>query len=86
MLAVLRAKFQDPELAQKLLRTGNAFLLEHSSHPGKECVWSDGFDGSGSNWLGLQLMMVRALLCEEHAVWLWLQEVADRRRAGCWES
>lgn len=66
MLAVLRAKFApNSSLANELLGTGNAFLLAHDSVPGRDQVWSDGCDGKGANWLGLQLMLVRDQLSGE---------------------
>lgn len=52
MLAVLRAKFQPASACAEALRqTGDAFLLEHD---GDSAGLSD-----GTNWLGLQLMLVR---------------------------
>ena len=59
MLAVLRAKYAIPQFREKLLDTGNAFLLEHNNTVGRDNVWSDNCDGQGSNWLGLQLMLIR---------------------------
>ena len=46
-------------MAKGLLATGDHFLLEHNSVPGRDLVWSDNSDGSGTNWLGLQLMIIR---------------------------
>lgn len=52
-------KFQDPELARKLLATGNQKLVEGN-------VWGDTFwgacNGIGRNHLGMILMQVRAEL------------------------
>jgi len=60
MRAVLDAKFRPRSpLAEALLRTGDSFLLEHNSVHGRDKVWSDNKDGSGTNWLGLQLMLLR---------------------------
>jgi len=60
MLAVLRAKFQPGRAwTLALLRTQDAFLLEHNSVRGRDCIWSDDKFGDGKNWLGLQLMLVR---------------------------
>lgn len=70
MLKAVRAKFKDPELAKKLLKTGNATLIEGT-------FWNDGtwgvalrkikdkdgniigYKGSGKNQLGKTLMKVR---------------------------
>ncbi|GAA5503128.1 riboflavin biosynthesis protein VVA0006 [Deinococcus xinjiangensis] len=59
MLTVLRAKFaQNPELADKLLATGGAELVEGN-------FWNDTFwgysiqKGEGENWLGCLLERVR---------------------------
>jgi len=63
MLSILKVKF-DPrkhgDLKDKLELTGDAFLLEHNDKTGKDNIWSDNEDGTGKNWLGLQLMLVRA--------------------------
>lgn len=56
MLKVLTAKFADPQLRQKLLDTGDKYLEETNN-------WGDrywGVDGTGSNFLGQLLMLVRA--------------------------
>lgn len=59
MLALLRVKFSDPELAQKLDGTGNAYLVEGNT-------WGDRFwgvcRGEGQNRLGELLMQVRSEL------------------------
>jgi len=62
MYALLKKKFSDPELAQKLLATGTEMLIEGN-------VWHDNFWGHCScyrcrdkdkkNYLGAMLMMVR---------------------------
>lgn len=56
MLELLRTKFSDPELAQMLLDTGDAELIEGN-------WWGDRFwgvsKGSGENHLGRLLMQVR---------------------------
>jgi hypothetical protein len=63
MLAVLQQKFSPGSpLAEKLKQTGDAFLLEHNAVSGRDQVWSDNCDGFGTNWLGLQLMLVRDTL------------------------
>mmetsp|Transcript_26969 Transcript_26969/g.64033 ORF Transcript_26969/g.64033 Transcript_26969/m.64033 type:complete len:188 (+) Transcript_26969:54-617(+) len=60
MQAVLRAKFQPgTPLATALLNTGDAWLLEHNPKRGRDKVWSDNCVGDGTNWLGLQLMLLR---------------------------
>lgn len=60
MLDCVHAKFaQNPDLAQRLLATGTDVLTEHTA---SDHVWADGGDGSGFNWLGLCLMLVRARL------------------------
>mmetsp|Transcript_26013 Transcript_26013/g.57203 ORF Transcript_26013/g.57203 Transcript_26013/m.57203 type:complete len:433 (-) Transcript_26013:83-1381(-) len=60
MLEVLRAKFRPgSRLAEALLATGEAFMLEHNSTVGRDQIWSNNHIGDGRNWLGLQLMLVR---------------------------
>lgn len=59
MQEVLEAKFKDPDLAAKLLATGDAELIEGN-------YWNDTFwgvnlkTGEGHNWLGRLLMLQRA--------------------------
>jgi len=54
------AKFtQNPALAQQLLATGRAELIEDSPF---EPFWGIGHDGAGENWAGRVLMEVRVLL------------------------
>ena len=80
MYAVLRAKFKPgSSLASALLETGDAFLLEHNSRQGRDSVWSDNMDGTGTNWLGLQLMLLREELTPNSTVsWTeWLQAHVD---------
>ena len=58
MLEGLRAKFgQHPDLAERLLRSGDRLLVEHTRN---DSYWGDGGDGSGKNRLGHLLMQVRA--------------------------
>jgi len=60
MMAVLHAKFKGgSRLERALEKTGDAFLLNHSGRHGEDSVWSDNNDGEGTNWLGLQLMLLR---------------------------
>ena len=59
MMYILEQKFSNQELANKLLDTGDAFLLEHNNDVGIDSRWSDNGNGTGSNWLGLQLMIIR---------------------------
>ena len=61
MRKALLAKFiQHPELRDKLIKTGNRDLIEHSPY---DSFWGDGGDGSGKNWLGRLLMEVRDNVC-----------------------
>jgi ribA/ribD-fused uncharacterized protein len=56
MLEIVTIKFQDPELREKLLSTGDEELVE-GNH------WGDTFwgvcNGVGENWLGRILMFIR---------------------------
>ena len=57
MCEVVLAKFtQHPDLRKLLLDTDDAILIEHTR---KDSFWGDGGDGTGENWLGKILMMVR---------------------------
>ena len=60
MLHVLRAKFNNYDFYNFLLNTGNSFLIEHNSQIGRDLIWSNNNDGTGYNWLGFQLMWIRA--------------------------
>lgn len=59
MRGIIDAKFDDPTLAERLLRTGNAELSEGND-------WGDRFwgvcRGKGANWLGRILMDKRTSL------------------------
>lgn len=59
MLEILRLKFYTGISAIVLLATGNKFLVEHTPIKGRDSYWSDNFDGSGQNKLGLLLMQIR---------------------------
>jgi ribA/ribD-fused uncharacterized protein len=60
MLNILKVKFQqNPELADLLIATGDAYLVEHTK---KDAFWADGKDGRGKNRLGHLLMQVRGEL------------------------
>jgi ribA/ribD-fused uncharacterized protein len=57
MLKAVRAKFeQHPELAETLLGTGEAQIIEHTAN---DRYWGDGGDGTGKNMLGKILVRVR---------------------------
>ncbi|CAJ1432603.1 unnamed protein product [Effrenium voratum] len=74
MQHVLRQKFQDEELREMLVATGSLFLLEHNPVRGRDAIWSNNNDGSGTNWLGMQLMLLRDEL-QGQALWTgWLQQ------------
>lgn len=60
MLEGLRAKFaQHPDLRERLVRSGELPLVEHTSN---DDYWGDAGDGTGKNRLGHLLMQVRAEL------------------------
>jgi len=60
MYRVVLAKFtQHPDLRQLLMNTGDSILIEHTR---QDAFWADGGDGSGENWLGKILMLVRGEL------------------------
>jgi hypothetical protein len=60
MRKAVRAKLaQHPQVAETLLSTGDAELVEHSA---KDPFWTDGGDGSGANTFGRLLMALRAEL------------------------
>ena len=77
MWAVLEAKFcRGSEMATALLRTRDAFLLEHNSIQGRDNVWSDNADGEGTNWLGMQLMLLRDNLLGKQIWTSWIETQA----------
>lgn len=60
MYEAVQEKFvQHPELAEQLLATQNAKIVEHTE---QDSYWGDGGDGSGKNKLGQILMRVRTKL------------------------
>lgn len=60
MYEAVQAKFvQHPELAEQLLATQNAKIVEHTE---QDRYWGDGGDGNGKNKLGQILMRVRTKL------------------------
>lgn len=50
--------FQHEESRQRLLSTGDKFLVEHRKDP----VWGDNLDGSGRNLCGKSLIIVRDMV------------------------
>ncbi len=50
---------QNPDLARRLLATGDAEIVEDSK---RDTFWGAGRDGTGENWAGRILMEVRASL------------------------
>jgi len=80
MLAVLSAKFRPgAPWTESLLKTGDAFLLEHNSVAGRDKVWSDNHDGEGTNWLGMQLMLVRDRLSGQSSWTAYISRLVDLR-------
>jgi ribA/ribD-fused uncharacterized protein len=60
MLEAVRAKFQQHRrLAERLLSTNDALIVEHTPN---DAYWGDGGDGTGRNELGRILMQVRSEL------------------------
>jgi ribA/ribD-fused uncharacterized protein len=63
MKEILIEKFkQNKLLGKKLLETGNAVLIEHTTN---DNIWGDGGDGTGKNLLGKCLMEVREILSKQ---------------------
>jgi predicted NAD-dependent protein-ADP-ribosyltransferase YbiA (DUF1768 family) len=63
MRAVIAAKFAPgTPLAEALLATKDAYLVEHNPVKGRDAIWSDDNDGSGRNMLGILLMERREAL------------------------
>lgn len=59
---VLAAKYADPAFVGILRSTDDAYLLEHNEVVGRDDTWSDNFDGTGQNLLGIALMNLREKL------------------------
>jgi ribA/ribD-fused uncharacterized protein len=72
MREVVQAKFKIPAMADKLLATGEAELIEGNT-------WGDTTwgvcDGVGANWLGKILMDVREELKQQKIKAVWIQRV-----------
>lgn len=64
-------------MANKLLDTGDAFLLEHNNRHGKDSFWSDNCDGTGNNLLGLLLILRRDELKGQECWRRWLCQQVD---------
>ena len=68
MREVLRAKFSEPEMAEKLLATGNAMLVEGNTHHDNiwgNCTCPKCTDKVGQNRLGQLLMGLRYHLAQQ---------------------
>lgn len=63
MYNVLKVKFSDPELKEKLLNTGNSVLIENSK---TDAFWGIGKLGKGKNTLGKLLMRLREEIKKEN--------------------
>lgn len=60
MYLILKQKFvPGSPLAETLMNTGDAYLLEHNSRAGLDGTWSDNSDGNGKNLLGIVLKVIR---------------------------
>jgi ribA/ribD-fused uncharacterized protein len=55
---------QNPDLARRLLATGEAEIVEDAKH---DSFWGIGRDGTGENWAGRIIMEVRAALAARTA-------------------
>jgi ribA/ribD-fused uncharacterized protein len=66
MLDIIRAKFSTPEMAEKLLATGDRMLIEGNTWSDRRwgCVQAKDGTWRGKNWLGQILMQVRSELRE----------------------
>jgi ribA/ribD-fused uncharacterized protein len=56
MYRILKVKFSDPDLKEKLIATGKSILIENSK---TDSYWGIGPKGTGKNMLGKLLMKVR---------------------------
>lgn len=64
MYDICREKFiQNPDLAEKLLATGDAYLEEGNDW--NDTTWGT-CGGKGDNWLGRILMLIRSELNDKH--------------------
>merc|ERR1711920_706262 len=64
-------------MSEALTLTGDTYLVEHNSQAGRDLQWSDNFDGTGTNWLGLQLMLIRDKLSGNSKWTNWLRSLID---------
>lgn len=62
MISLIRLKFNNLDLKDKLLKTGCSYIVEHASKGHIDPYWSDNYDGSGENMMGKILMTVRGEL------------------------
>ena len=75
MFDALKAKFsQNPSLHQQLINTGEAWLIEHTTNDGQ---WGDGGDGSGTNFLGKLLFLLREELLHNENYFDQLKDTAE---------
>ena len=75
MYEILSCKFNDNViLKQRLLDSKDAYLIEHNNKADRDTIWSNNSDGSGSNALGLLLMIIRIDIKPEKT------EMDDRKR------
>jgi len=82
MWKVLNAKFApNSALAQALLDTGDAFLLEHNDKEKRDRIWSNNSNGKGLNWLGLELMLLRDILRGSKKWTTWIEQNVGPKEA-----
>ena len=76
MYNVLKSKFANQPLYNMLQNTNNSFIVEHNIVKGRDTRWSDDFDGTGLNWMGLLLMIIRdkARLPKNQYWTLWIKK------------
>merc|ERR1711972_1151993 len=83
MLAVLLAKFKaNTPWAYWLLKSGDSYLVEHNLVEGRDQIWSDNANGEGTNWLGLQIMLVRDKLSGQRKWTDFIESVLDTANNG----